>query len=258
MKRIYFLSFLILALLLLSLLTPYFLDPYAQDLSQALCPPSAAHLLGTDRYGRDLLARTLAGAALSVGTALLVACFAAVLGTIIGLFCGYHQGKLTTLLLRLTDVFLAFPSMVFAIAVAGVLGGGTLNAAAAIAAVAWPKFTRLVRNQVLPLRQEYYIEAARMSGCSTAQILFFQLLPEVLGPVLITAALDMGTIIAEIAGLSFLGLGTAPPAAEWGSMMSSSRNLLQSAPWTIFVPGGAIFLTVAAFQLLADALRDHL
>lgn len=257
MKRIYVLGGLLLGLLVLSLSAPYLWDPYAQQLSQALCPPGPGHWLGTDRYGRDLLARTLAGFSLSVGTALLVACFAAALGTAVGLFCGYHQGKMTTVLLRLTDVFLAFPTMVFAIAVAGVLGGGTFNAAAAIAAVAWPKFTRLVRNEVLPLRQEYYIEAARMSGCSDIQILFGQILPQVIGPVFITASLDIGTIIAEIAGLSFLGLGTAPPAAEWGSMMSSSRNLLQTAPWTIFVPGGAIFLTVAAFQLLADALRDQ-
>lgn len=257
-RRFYLFSSLIVLLLLIALfsdsLAPF--DPYEQDLSLALKAPDSIHWLGTDRYGRDLLSRTLSGSRITIFTALAVALVSAGFGSFVGLISGYHKGRLTTLLLRLTDVFLAFPSMVFAIAVAGILGGGTLNAALAITAVAWPKYTRLVRNQVLPLCQASYIEAAQMSGCSTFQILFFQILPEIIGPVAITTALDIGTIITEIAGLSFLGLGTAPPAAEWGSMMSGARNLLQTAPWTVFVPGAAIFITVALFQLFADILRD--
>mgnify|MGYP000086018538 FL=1 len=257
-NRFYFFLALILLGLVVSLLADHIMPfgPYDQDLTMALKPPDATHWLGTDRYGRDILSRTLSGAKTTVFTALAVALAASAFGSFIGLICGYHKGKATTILLRLTDVFLAFPSMVFAIAVAGILGGGTFNAAAAIAAVAWPKYTRLVRNQVLPLRHEYYIEAAHMSGFSSLQILLVQILPEIIGPVLITAALDIGTIITEIAGLSFLGLGAAPPAAEWGSMMSGARNLLQTAPWTVFVPGAAIFITVAIFQLFADSLRD--
>ena len=257
-RRFYlFLSLLLLGLVV-SLLADYVLPfgPYDQDLTRALRPPDAIHWLGTDRYGRDLLSRTLSGAKTTVCTALAVALAASSFGSFLGLFCGYHQGKITTVLLRLTDVFLAFPPMVFAIAVAGILGGGTLHAAAAITLVAWPKYTRLVRNQVLPLRHEYYIEAARMNGFSSFKILLLQILPEIIGPVLVTAALEIGTIITEIAGLSFLGLGAAPPAAEWGSMMSGARNLLQTAPWTVFVPGAAIFTTVALFQLFADSLRD--
>ena len=243
-RRFYFFLSLILVILAASLLADYMMPfgPYDQNLTMALRPPDAIHWLGTDRYGRDMLSRTLAGARTTVCTALAVALATSSFGAFIGLICGY--------------VFLAFPSMVFAIAVAGILGGGTFNAAAAIAAVAWPKYTRLVRNQVLPLRHEYYIEAALMSGFSPLKILLVQILPEIIGPVLITAALDIGTIITEIAGLSFLGLGAAPPAAEWGSMMSGARNLLQTAPWTIFVPGAAIFITVAIFQLFADSLRD--
>lgn len=257
-KRFYFFLFLILAILGVSLLADSIMPfgPYDQDLTMALKPPDGVHWLGTDRYGRDMLSRTLSGARITIFTALAVALAASSFGSFIGLFCGYHKGKATTVLLRLTDVFLAFPSMVFAIAAAGILGGGTFNAAAAITAVAWPKYTRLVRNQVLPLCREYYIEAARMSGFSPLQIMVEQILPEIIGPILITAALDIGTIITEIAGLSFLGLGTAPPAAEWGSMMSGARNLLQTAPWTVFVPGAAIFITVAIFQLFADSLRD--
>ncbi|MGE1062275.1 ABC transporter permease [Megasphaera paucivorans] len=256
--RFFTLLLLITAGLLFSLAAEYILpfDAYSQNLLQALQPPSAAHLLGTDRFGRDMLARTIAGAKITVFTALIITFLASSLGSLIGLFCGYHRNRLVTILLRLTDVFLAFPSMVFAIAAAGLLGGGTFNAAAAIMLVSWPKYTRLVRTQTLPLRQTEYIEAARMSGSSSWQIMFFHILPVIVGPICITAALDIGTIITEIAGLSFLGLGTAPPAAEWGSMMSGARNLLQTAPWTIFAPGIAIFITVSLFQLFADSLRD--
>jgi peptide/nickel transport system permease protein len=257
-RRFLLFLFLIILGLTFSLTAEHFLtyDGYTQHLAQALQAPNSNHWLGTDRFGRDLLARTIAGAKLTVFTALSVAFLSTLLGSLIGLYCGYHRGRPATILLRLTDVFLAFPTMVFAIAAAALLGGGTFNAAAAITLVAWPKYTRLVRNLTLPLGQSEYIEAARMSGASTRQILFFQILPAILGPICVTAALDIGTIITEIAGLSFLGLGTAPPAAEWGSMMSGARNLLQTAPWTIFAPGAAIFLTVALFQLWADSLRD--
>ena len=151
-------------------------------------------------------------------------------------------------------MFLAVPTMVFAIAVAGILGGGTFNAAAAITAVTWPKYARLVRNLVSPLRREYYIEAAQMSGFTTGQILFQQILPEVIGPVFITAALDLGTIITEIAGLSFLGLGAAPPAAEWGSMMSSCLTYFRDHPWLGLFPGIAIMMTIFALNLFGAGL----
>ncbi len=256
--RFYIMNALVLALLAFSLLAeqliPY--DPYSQNLATALRPPDGLHLLGTDRFGRDILSRVAAGAQVTIFTALAIAVIAASFGSMAGLICGYVRGPMVTVLLRLTDVFLAFPTMVFAIAAAGMLGGGTFNAALAITLVAWPKYARLVRNLALPLRHATYIEAARMSGMSAMAIMFRQILPVITGPILVTAALDIGTIIIEIAGLSFLGLGTAPPAAEWGSMMSGARSLLQTAPWTVFAPGAAIFLTVALFQLFADALRD--
>ncbi|MCH3951507.1 MAG: ABC transporter permease [Acidaminococcus sp.] len=244
---------LVIALLLLcffaSSVTPF--DPYVQNLNEALQPPGGVHILGTDRYGRDLFSRVLAGGKVTVFSALAVVLSATLFGSFIGIMCGLHPGKAATVLMRVADVFLAFPTMVFAIAVAGILGGGTLNAALAIVLVAWPKYTRLASGLVRPLRHAPFMEAARMSGSSELEVL-----PLVIGPIVVTAALDVGTVIAELAGLSFLGLGTAPPAAEWGSMMSGSRSLLQSAPWTVLAPGLGIFVTVAIFQLFADALRD--
>jgi peptide/nickel transport system permease protein len=258
-QKFQFCLFLVFGLLLLCLTAPVVIpfDPYAQNLADALRPPDTVHWLGTDRYGRDLLSRVLIGGRITVFSALAVVLSAAVSGSFVGLVCGYRPGWAATFLMRVADVFLAFPTMVFAIAVAGILGGGTRNACLAIVLTAWPKYTRLTRNTVLPLRREPFIEAARMSGSPDIRILLKQILPLSIGPIAVTAALDVGTVITELAGLSFLGLGTAPPAAEWGSMMSGSRNLLQSSPWTVLAPGLGIFITVAIFQLFADALRDY-
>lgn len=160
--------------------------------------------------------------------------------------------------MRLSDIFLAFPGLVFAIAVASILGGGMTNAVLALAVISWPKYARLARSQALTVRQQPYIEAARLSGCSDTEIIFRHLLPSILSPLLVMSALDLGTMLMELAGLSFLGLGAQPPAAEWGSMMSSSRSMLQTAPWVILTPGAAIFVTVSLFNLLGDSLRDQL
>lgn len=233
-------------------------DPYEQDLSSALMPPGGAHLFGTDRYGRDLFSRVLVGAQTTVFSALLTVLIITVSGTIIGIFCGWTGGKADTVLMRAADVFLSFPGMVFAIAVAGVLGGGLWNAVLALCLVSWPKYARLARGQVLAVRSMPYLAAARIGGCGTSAILFRHLLPNIAGSILVTAFLDIGTMIMELAGLSFLGLGAQPPTAEWGSMMSNGRSMLQTCPWTILAPGAAIFVTVTIFHLLGDAVRDAL
>ena len=235
-------------------IVPY--DPYAQDLSNALLPPGGKHLLGTDRYGRDMLSRVIMGGQTTIFSSLLLVLIIMVVGTMIGIICGYHGGKIDTLLMRISDVFLAFPGMVFAIAVAGVTGGGVINAVVALACISWPKFARIARSQVMTLKQSSFIAAARLSGSGTWKIIFKHMLPNIAGPILITGVLDIGTMMMEIAGLSFLGLGAVPPIAEWGSMMSNGRSMLQTSPWVILAPGFAIFITVMLFNLLGDTVRD--
>lgn len=248
--------FLLFAAALLSpVITPY--NPYDQNLLLALQPPDTAHWLGTDRYGRDILSRIIIGAPTTLGTAVMLVLGSACCGTFIGIICGYHGGRIDNLLMRLSDVFLAFPGLILAIAVASV-AGGLWTAALALAAVLWPKYARLARSQTLAIRSLPYVDAAKMSGATSLSIIKSCILPNICGPLIVTAALDIGTAIMEMAGLSFLGLGAAPPAAEWGLMISSSRNLMQTAPWLLFAPGGAIFITVALFHLWSDALRDRL
>ena len=238
------------------LLAPF--DPYAQDLSNALAPPNEKNLLGTDRYGRDVLSRVIVGSQTTLLAALTLLAVMATFGSLIGAVCGYKGGRLDACLMRLSDVFLAFPQMVFAIAAAGALGGGLLNAAAALAIIGWPKYARISRGLVLAIRSMPYLDTAKMSGSSSAAILFVHVLPNIAGALLVTAALDIGTIIMELAGLSFLGLGAMPPTAEWGAMMNNGRSMLQTAPWVILAPGTAIFITVATFNLLGDKLRDFI
>lgn len=252
---IFVLGLLIVATLA-SYLVPY--DPYEQDLNNALQPPDRVHILGTDRYGRDLLSRVIMGAQTTIYSALFLVVFITVIGTAIGMVCGYYGGILDSVVMRIADIFLAFPGMVFAIAVAGVTGGGILNAIIALACISWPKFARLSRSQVIMMKNMDYIAAARLAGSSTGAIMIRHILPNIIGSVLITAVLDIGTMIMELAGLSFLGLGAASPTAEWGSMMSNGRSMIQTAPWVILAPGTAIFITVVLFNLLGDTVRDVL
>ena len=252
---IFVLGLLIVAALA-SYLVPY--DPYEQDLNNALQPPDRVHILGTDRYGRDLLSRVIMGAQTTIYSALFLVVFITVIGTAIGMVCGYYGGILDSVVMRIADIFLAFPGMVFAIAVAGVTGGGILNAIIALACISWPKFARLSRSQVIMMKNMDYIAAARLAGSSTGAIMIRHILPNIIGSVLITAVLDIGTMIMELAGLSFLGLGAASPTAEWGSMMSNGRSMIQTAPWVILAPGTAIFITVVLFNLLGDTVRDVL
>ena len=236
-------------------LTPF--DPYLQDLSNAKAAPSAAHWFGTDRYGRDMLSRVIVGSRTSIYSTLLLVGIVTVLGTMIGVFCGWHGKWIDTLLMRISDMFLAFPGLVFAMAVAGVLGGGLQNAIIALAAISWPKYARIARSQTLAQKETSYLKAARLSGSGTFQIIFKHILPNIIGPILVTSMLDIGTMMMELAGLSFLGLGAKPPTAEWGSMMSDTRSLLTTVPWVTLAPGFAIFVSVMVFNLLGDTIRDY-
>lgn len=247
---------LLAAAALASHITPY--DPYEQNLLNALSAPGKAHLLGTDRYGRDMLSRVIMGSQTTIFSSLLLVLIITAVGTVAGLFCGYHGGKADAILMRISDVFLAFPGMVFAIAVAGVLSGGLRSAVIALACISWPKFARLARSQVMTVKNTAYIAAAKLAGCGTFQIIMKHILPNIAGAIIVTAVLDIGTMIMELAGLSFLGLGATPPIAEWGSMMSNGRSMLQTCPWVVLAPGTAIFITVVLFNLLGDTIRDVL
>ncbi len=236
-------------------LTPY--DPYLQDLSNAKAAPSALHLLGTDRYGRDMLSRVIAGSKTSVFSALFLVAVITVFGTAVGILCGWCGGFVDTFFMRISDIFLAFPGLVFAMAVAGCLGGGLHNAILALAAISWPKYARLARSQTLSKKEMTWMRAARLSGSGTWKLLVKHLLPNIMGPILVTSMLDIGTMMMELAALSFLGLGAKPPAPEWGSMLSDTRSLMTISPWIPFSPGIAIFVSVMIFNLFGDAIRDY-
>ncbi len=258
-KLIFFLV-LAAALLLIAVfakfICPY--DPYAQDLMLAQKPPSLAHPMGTDRYGRDMLSRIIIGSTTSIFSTLLLVAIVTVTGTAVGIICGWGGGSVDTVLMRISDLFLAFPGLVFALAVAGVLGGGIHNAIIALAVISWPKFARLARGLTLAQKDAPYLMAARLSGSGTAKLLAKHILPNIAGPILVTSVLDIGTMMMELAGLSFLGLGVKPPMAEWGSMINEGRSMLQVSPWMVLGPGMAIFVTVMVFNLLGDTLRDYM
>ena len=235
---------------------PY--DPYAQDLSQAMQPPSATHLMGTDTYGRDMLSRVLIGAQTSISSTFALVAIITVFGTIVGIFCGYYGGVVDSVMMRISDICLAFPGMVFAMAVAAILNGGVQNAVIALALISWPKYSRIARSQTLSMKSLPYMQAAQLAGDSALQMILRHVLPNIVGPILVTSMLDIGTMMMEIAGLSFLGLGAQPPVAEWGSMMSSGRSMLQTHPWIVLSPGLAIFVSVVIFNLLGDTIRDYM
>ena len=235
---------------------PY--DPYAQDLSQAMQPPGAAHPMGTDTYGRDMLSRVLIGAQTSISSTFALVAIITVFGTIVGIFCGYYGGVVDSVMMRISDICLAFPGLVFAMAVAAILNGGVQNAVIALALISWPKYSRIARSQTLSMKSLPYMQAAQLAGDSALQMILRHVLPNIVGPILVTSMLDIGTMMMEIAGLSFLGLGAQPPVAEWGSMMSSGRSMLQTYPWIVLSPGLAIFVSVVIFNLLGDTIRDYM
>ncbi|ELY92137.1 nickel transporter permease [Natrinema altunense] len=235
---------------------PY--DPASQDLANRLQPPTLAHPMGTDQLGRDVFSRLLYGARLSFGIAVAVTAIRLVLGTAIGLLAGYVGGWVDEFLMRLVDVQLAFPGLVLALVVAGILGPSLRNVMLALAVVGWASYARLVRGSVLSTKEREFVKAARLMGVSRVRIAVRHLLPNVVGPVIVLATMNLGTVILGTAGLSFIGLGAQPPTPEWGTMLSAGRHHLRGAWWIANAPGAAIMLTVFGFNLLGDGLRDVL
>lgn len=234
-------------------------DPLTQDLSRRLLPPGApGNLLGTDDFGRDILSRIIHGARITLYIIALVAVTAPVLGLLIGTVAGYFGGLVDAALMRLTDIFLAFPRLILALALVAVLGPGIENAVLAIALTAWPPYARVARAETLTVRSSDYIAAIRLQGASAPRIIAGHVVPMCLPSVIIRVTLDMAGVILIAAGLGFLGLGVLPPTPEWGLMISSGRKYLFEQWWVATMPGLAIFIVSLGFNLLGDGLRDVL
>lgn len=231
-------------------------DPVALDISEAVQPPSAAAWFGTDEAGRDVFSRTVWGTRLSLVSAALVLIIAASIGVLVGAVAGYKGGWVDQALMRLTDLFLAFPGLILAIAITAALGPSLENAVIAIGLVWWPVYARLVRSRILSVREFLFVEAARALGLSDARILFRHVLPQCWGIIVARMTVDIGYAILLTSSLSFLGLGGRPPAPEWGSMIATSRTYFFTYWWTATFPGLAIFVTVVIFSMLGDALYE--
>jgi peptide/nickel transport system permease protein len=249
-------ALLVAAALAAPLVAPY--DPVAQDLAGRLAPAGTAHWLGTDQFGRDLYSRLLYGARPTLLVVLLVVALSAPLGLAVGLIAGYLGGWVETLLMRLTDIVMAFPRLILALALVAVLRPGLSSAVIAIAVTGWPAYARLARAETLTLRRAEFVAAARGLGMSRGRIMVSQILPLCLASVSIRATLDMAGIILTAAGLGFLGLGAQPPLPEWGAMIAAGRDHILDAWWVAAVPGIAILLVSLGFNLLGDGLRDIL
>lgn len=246
--------------ILLAIFAP-FIAPYGindQDLSLRLLPPSKDYWFGTDDFGRDIFSRIIYGARISlvVGFSSVVA--SAIVGSILGIIAGYYGRWIDTIISRLFDIMLAFPSILLAIAIVAILGPSLQNALIAIAIINVPNFGRLIRSKVLSVKEEEYILAARAIGMSDFRILLRHILPNSYSPIVVQGTLAVATAIIEAAALGFLGLGAQPPNPEWGKMLSDAKNYLMNAPWTMFFPGISIMLTVLGFNLMGDGLRDAL
>ncbi len=238
-------------------LAPY--DPITQTLAERLQPPgTAGHWLGTDDFGRDIWTRILYGSRITLYIVLLVILTAPVFGLIIGTVAGYFGGWIDTVLMRITDIFLAFPKLILALALVAVLGPGMVNAVLAIALTSWPPYARVARAETLTVRNSDYIAAIRLQGGGAPRVIWGHVMPMCLPSVIIRVTLDMAGVILTAAGLGFLGLGVQPPQAEWGMMISAGRKFLFEQWWVATMPGLAIFIVSLGFNLLGDGLRDVL
>ena len=234
-------------------------DPYAQDITGSkLLAPSLAHPMGTDELGRDVLSRVMTGTRVSLQVAAVVLGFAVVFGTLVGAVAGYFGGIVDEILMRITDMFLAFPALILAIAIAATLGRDLRNTMIALSTVFWPWYARLVRAQILSIRERDFVVAGQSLGLSGPRLLLRHILPNAVSVVIIQLTLDVGYAILATSSLSFIGLGAQPPSPEWGTMMSTARNYFREAWWYTTFPGVALTLTVFAFNVLGDGLQDAL
>lgn len=258
--KLYVLALLAVALIVGAHFCRYVLpySPFKTSMGEASLPPSATHWFGTDNLGRDVFSRVLQGSQTSLYAALCVVAIVFLIGTLLGVIAGYMGGVTDAVIMKIVVIFQAFPSFILAVAVAGMLGAGMINGMISLCAVYWTTYAKLSRSLVLQMKDSSYIKAAKLCGAKNHHIIFRYVLPNVIAPLVVTAALDVGSVILSMAGLSFLGLGAQRPTAEWGVMMSEARNYMQTAPWIIAFPGIALFLTVMIFNRLGDSIRDIL
>ena len=250
----------ILALILAAIFAPV-IAPYSPDqvrVGKPLTPPNRDFLFGTDDLGRDMFSRMIYGARITLRIGAIIVAVELLIGVTVGLVSGYFGGWVDTILMRFTDAMLAFPGIMLALAIVSTLGPGLTNAIFAVALSAWPLFARVVRSSVLTVRESEYVTASRVLGAGHMRIMGRGILPNVAAPIIVLASLEFPAAVLVAAALSFLGLGAQPPTPEWGALLTDARNYIRSAPYLINIPGVAIFLTVLAFNLLGNALRDVL
>lgn len=241
-----------------SVIVDYENDVITQDMKNRLVSPNAEHIFGTDQYGRDLFARVIWGTRISLYVGLLVIVIALSLGASIGATAGYFGGKIDNVLMRIMDIFLAIPAMLFAIAIVATLGPGIVNIIIAMGIARTPQFSRIVRSAVLSIREQEFIEAAKACGTKNSRIILRHILPNAIGPIIVQTTQNMATAILGVAALSFIGVGIQPPTPEWGSMLSESRDQMRFYPYLMISPGFAIMLAVLSLNLIGDGLRDAL
>jgi peptide/nickel transport system permease protein len=246
----------VLVALLGPMVAPY--PPLVPSYTSLLAPPTPSHLFGTDEVGRDIFSRVLVGARLSLGVAAVVLLIGVTIGTFLGLLAGYLGGMVDELLMRLTDIFLAFPALVLAMAITAAVGPGLTTTMVALGLVWWPWYARLVRGQVLSIREMTFVEAGHVIGTPLRPMLWRHILPHTLTPIIVQLTIDVGFAVLAASSLSFIGLGAQPPTPEWGAMISDAQTYIRDAWWTATFPGLAIVLAATGFNLLGDGLRDFL
>jgi len=246
------------ALIVVAVLAPYIApyNPIEQDLSMRLSPPSSSHIFGMDTLGRDIFSRVVYGCRITLEIAFVITLVGGSAGSIVGVIAGYAGGKVDEILMRVTDMFLAFPRLILALAFAAALGPSLVNMIIAISVVDWPIYARLARGQALSAKREDFVEAARAMGAGNWRVIFLHILPICLSPIIVQVSLRLGDVILTAAGLGFLGLGAQPPTPEWGVMVSDGRNFILNEWWIATFPGLAIMVVVLGFNLIGDGVRD--
>ena len=251
--------FLVLAIIvvLIAIFAPKII-PYSfdEEVGASLTAPNGKYFFGTDQIGRDLFSRVIYGARYSIFMTMTLVFIIFVVGTVLGVTAGYFGGIADSIIMRIGDMMIAFPGLILAIAIAGLLGPSVRNAIIAISAVTWTKYARLARSMVLKIKQELYVEAAKITGSRNYSVIFKYIIPNMITTMIVTAVSDMGTLMLEIAALSFLGFGAQPPTPEWGAMLNEGRTTLSRAPWMMMYPGLAIVIVVIIFNMLGDSVRD--